>query len=280
VSLDAEQQLSMAEPGNPNLFQSPADTFTQISGLLESAFTYRSGFLRYGGSEKSLEIGRWWRRDDVRKPSQHELPLADRVELSMYQILKDKPGLGLAERDWEICELYKGLLTPSFELVSTCLQSYGIEQPEGSDQWHLRSEDDPDSRQVDIDHVRQALQEIASRFDYTHSGENPILWTDRNGNTSYVIFVMGTAAFGETITLCSYPPNQCLIALPGSRASLALYKLRRNSHLNQIVNEGWRFIKFRHIYQMVRIPTLSRLNFNEILGQDPIQEADNQMRLL
>jgi hypothetical protein len=91
---------------------------------------------------------------------------------------------------------------------------------------------------------------------------------------------MGTAAFGETITQCTYPPNQCLIALPGSRASLALYKLRRNSHLNQIVNEGWRFIKFRHIYQMVRIPTLSRLNFNEILGQDPIQEADNQMRLL
>jgi len=280
VSLAARQQLVLGNPDNPTFPRTPAETFTQFSELLENAFSYRTGFLRYGGSDKSLEIGQWWLRGTISTQKPTVIPLADRIEMTILHYLMDNPGVSLANLDWEVCRLFPGLYTPSVELITTCLQSYGFEQPIGSDHWFLRSEDIPISRQKEIGQIRKTLESIASPLGVTITGNGPMIWADPEGQIHYVIYIIESAAFGDMMNQNLFPPAKCLMVMPGSRANLALYKLRRNSYLNQNVSAGWRFIKFRHVYQMVRIKTLSRDNFDEILSQDPFQETDNQIRLL
>jgi len=280
VSLAARKQLVLWNTDKPTIPRPPADTFTQVSELFENAFSYRTGFLRYGGSDKSLEIGQWWLRSNIQIQKPPVIPLADRIETTILHYLIENPGGSLADLDRDVCGLFSGLFTPSVELLTTCLQSYGFEEPVGSDHWFLRSEDIPTSRQKDIAQIRKTLASIASPLGFMVTGEGPMIWVDPEGQIQYVIYLIESAAFGDIMNQNRYPPPKCIIVMPGSRANLVLYKLRRNPYLNQNVTAGWRFIKFRHVYQMVRIPTLSRDNLDDILSQDPFQETDNQIRLL
>lgn len=267
------------DPGSAQTL-SPADVTSQINNIFEQAFTYRAGLVRYGGSEKSLEVGRWGLKSGVDLKSETNIPLADRVEMELVRYLLKKPGQSLITIDTELCAAHSGLLTPSGDLVYVCLESYAEENPKNSNQWYIRRYDLPQARRASLESIRDALSKIANRLNYRCEGDRPLIWLDETGRVAYVFYILASATFGEIVLSNPYPPDQSLIVLPGSRANLALYKLKRNSQLQQMIAKGWRFIKFRHVYRLLENPLLDRGVFPELLSLDPLQDAKLQMRLL
>jgi hypothetical protein len=277
----AEQTHFLLSPTTgSNQVYSPAETISQISTIFEHGFTYRAGLLRYGGSEKSLEVGRWGRRTEIKDISTSKIPLADKIEMELVRYLLKNPGESLLVIDSAMCNLFPGLLTPGGEFIYVCLESYAIEQPENSDRWYIRKDDLPQTRRMHIETIRQTIAKIAEKLNYRSEGERPILWFDENSSLVYALYILASATYGEVILSNPYPPERSVIILPGSRANLALYKQKRNSELQQIITQGWLFIKFRHIYRILENPLLSRENFAELLSIDPLQDAKLQMRLL
>jgi hypothetical protein len=69
--------------------------------------------------------------------------------------------------------------------------------------------------------------------------------------------------------------------LPGSRANLVLYKLRRDLRLSKAFNPStgsWQFLKFRHLRSLADNPLLNRDNLDQLFQLDP--HADAQLRLI
>jgi hypothetical protein len=255
---------------------SPLEVYSQVQGLLEEALNFRGGFLRFGGSEKSLEVGGWW----LQESGKVENPLADRAEMAVVRHLQKHPGSSLPEIDRDACADLPGLLTPSLDLVAACIESYGEMGLDGGGTWSLRPGDSPADRRADLSAMRSTLQQLGHRLGFSTSGEQPALWLDSGEGPFLVFYVIASAAFGELVYSNPYPAGNSVIVLPGARASLAVFKLRRDPRLRQAIEAGWRFLKFRHARLLAESPSLARENLDEQLALDPLTETQEQMRLL
>ena len=254
----------------------PGDTYSLLHQAFEEAFTPRHGFARFGGSEKSLEAGHWWHTD----AGQGSASLADRTEMAVARYLLAHPGSTLLEIDRTVCSALPGLLTPGSELVSTCLASYGQEDPPGSGRWRLRQAESPPTRRGDLAAMRQNLGQLATRLGYRLQGDRPLAFADQGSQAILIFYLLASAVFGEIVFSEQSPAEKCLIVLPGARASLVVFKLRRDPRLRQAVEAGWRFLKFRHLRHLVESPSLTRESLDELLLLDPLTESPAQMRLL
>ena len=135
------------------------------------------------------------------------------------------------------------------------------------------------------------------------------MWVDESGQTCYWFYTTASAVIGEIIlgmgSISPSPSARSIIILPGGRANLVAYKLRRDPRLRALcaaveaspnVNQpgefdmgqgflgkiaptGWRFLKFRHLRQILDSLLLTRLNLDELLAQDPLTYTAPQMRL-
>lgn len=282
LSLHAAALSALVEKGAiPSRSQtSPAEQYSQVHQAFDSAFTFRNGFLRFGGSDKSLEVGHWWHRQTGRP----ETSLADRVELAVVHFLQAHPGCTLADGDTAACGAAPGLLTPDLDLVNTCFESYGEEDPSSSGLWKLRVQDAPATRRADLSAMRKILTDLGVRLGFTPQGEKPLLWLE-SGNPdpaqpAFIFYVLATATIGELVFISPFPANRCLIVLPGARANLVIFKQRRDPRLHQAIGQGWRFLKFRHLRHLAESPSLTRANLEEMLALDPFTELSEQMRLL
>lgn len=268
---------------------SPTENFNQIQGILKDAFTYRRGFVRYGGSEQSLDVGYWWLRDE----GESKIPLSDRVEVALVDYLQKHPGCTLIELDRALCTSFPGLLTPDLELIQVCLDSYGEQSPPESGRWDLRSQDTPSVRHADLDTMNLLVKQLGEQLGFfvekRNVGQNshaPQYWLDSEGQVRYIFYTMASATFGE-IVLDSRNPVQPLlstakvfIALPGGRSNLVAYKLHSDPHLKKEVDQGWHFIKYRHLRRLVESPLLIRDTLDEQLDLDPLTYTAPQLRLL
>ena len=70
------------------------------------------------------------------------------------------------------------------------------------------------------------------------------------------------------------------MVLPGGRASLVEYKMRRNWLLRKAVENGWRFLKFRHVRRMLDDALLTRESLEARLGLDPLGVPGDQIAFL
>jgi hypothetical protein len=274
-------QASAAEEETGTGRPTPAESMAQVNDLLEEAFSYRSGFLRFGGSEKSLEVGRWWLRSD---DLEVELPLADRVEMELVRFLLKHPGATLQELDEAVCAVFPGLFTPDRDLILTCIASYGQEDPPGSGRWRLRPEDAPKGRRKDLVEMAALMRQIAARLGFTAEGRSPFTWKDGSGTVQYTGYitasaVLGEIVFGQEAARLDVPPGRGLIVLPGGRANLAAYKLASDPRLNQAVRAGWRFVKYRQLRWLAENPSLSPGTFAELLALDSLSYDAPQLRL-
>lgn len=58
------------------------------------------------------------------------------------------------------------------------------------------------------------------------------------------------------------------------------YKLRRDPHLDQAIDAGWRFLKYRHLRWLLVNQILSREVLDDELERDPLTYTAPQMRFL
>ncbi|RME86947.1 MAG: hypothetical protein D6770_10625, partial [Anaerolineae bacterium] len=247
-----------------------SEAFSRAQRAVHQALEEEDSLIRYGGSEHSLEVGLWGLRGEG------ETPLTDRVEMSVVRFLQRHPGCTFPEVQAAVNSEFPALLTPSLGLLMEVLRSYGVEQ-EG--RWHLREEDSPSARRADLAAMADLIESIGRRLSYRtrRSPAGALLW-DEDGKTAYAFYVLASAVIGRILDENPYPPERSLIVLPGGRAGLLAYKLRRDPALEEKARH-WRFVKFRLLRALAEIPLLTRQTWREQLESDPVERAQGQLML-
>lgn len=248
----------------------PGEAYTRVRDLLEKTFSDESGLTRLGGSPHGLDVGRWWLEDT----DEVLTPLSDRVERAVVNFLTEHPGKSLAEMDAALCAAFPGLLTPAQELVGACLDSYGERHPVDNG-WYLRIQDRPYRRMADADEVRGLLIELGERLGYSMDTRADVVWSSPAGEVAR-FGIQLSAGVGKMTGEPSFTPLAFLV-IPGGRANLLMYKIR---HDPRLVGTGWLFLKFRHVRALAESAEVTRENWQERLGLDPLTVELAQMRLL
>jgi len=298
-----DKKTGPAQPAESAFDLTPAENFSQVQAVIKDAFTFREGFTRYEGSEQSLDVGQWW----LRTVKETQRPLADRVEMALVRILNKHPGDSFLGLDAALCVEFPGLMTPDHALARVCLDSYGMQDPPGSERWRLRIEDIPATRRRDLNTTRDMIMQLGKQLGFEPalsehpspqpgSTAIPYLWKEPGGTIRYAFFVIASAAIGGIVLGLDFPILSLIpasenmapksqrpvlaIVLPGGRANLVAFKLRNDPNLRQQVTLGWRFLKYRHLRQLIESPVLNRDTLDEQLGLDPLTYNAPQMRLL
>ena len=255
--------------------QPAADALARLQGQVRHLFLDRGFLVRFGGGEHTLESGLWW----PVAPHPPQLALFDRVEMDVVLWLQKNPGCTYAALDRALCASNPGLNTPSGEMIRACLESYAVEEPRGGGCWYLRPQDSPALRQKDILEARRLLGRLGEGLGYRVDGETPLLWEDAGSQPDYVFYILASTLVGRFINQSPYPPDRCVIVLPGSRSNLMAIKLRTNPVLNRTVQAGWRFLKYRHLRSLADNPLLNRGTWSMQLGSDPPEYQSEQMNM-
>jgi hypothetical protein len=251
----------------------PSDVYTDTRSTIEVGLTFRQGFLRFGGTESSPESGQWWLRDGP--PTRDAL--ADRFEIALVRYLLRNPGHDAGVIDAALCAVFPGLLTPPRDLLQATLSSYG-EESEG--RWYIRAADQPRTRRSDLNEMRASLHNIGERVGYIISREQPLEWRTRDGVLKHRFYIIASAVIAAILLKKNNEVDKNWLVLPGGRSLLVLEKLRRDPRLRQAVDEGWKFVKFRHIRRLAENHSLTANSFEELLGLDPISGDQTQAPLL
>jgi hypothetical protein len=284
---------------------SAAERFKQLGTALEQAFIQPNAFSRYGGlsrggGSRSLDVGLWWLPEGGAKPrsgftGESEAPLSDRVEMEVVRYLQKNPASTLEQVDKAICGQFRGLFTPSRELIQECLASYGEASQPGGQGWRLRPEDAPAARRADLEAMRNLLERTGTRLGFrcdraeTITGRAVYLWVEASGEVAGVFYVIASAMLGSVVFAPQSiapmphivdPAARKMIILPGGRARLVEYKVGRDPRLGSALQDGWRLIKFRHLRRLADDLSLKRENLERLLDLDPLANRDPQLPLL
>ncbi len=247
----------------------------RLSAHIQHVFTDHSWLNSFGSSPTNIEKNMWWLAQQ--KPESPSL--TDQVEMEVVRFLQKQPGAHFNEIDEAICALLPGLMTPPQELIQACLDSYGEEYPTKSNCWQLRPSEMPPTRKTDLQSIQNLVARVGLRLSYRVESNNPVLWYDEQDNLVHAFFCTVSALISRFAYTSQYPPQQCLLVIPGSRANLVSYKLTRDPLLNQTVAKGWHIIKFRHLRNLADLAELNRQTWFEQLNSDPIDYKATQMEM-
>ncbi len=158
------------------------------------------------------------------------------------------------------------------------LRSYGSEDEKG--RWKLDESDSPRSRREDLREIKALLHRLGDQLGYRVQGDSPIEWFWEKSRKIYSFHVIASSLMGEL--LLNKPANTArqIITLPGGRSELVLTKIERDPRLQQSFDEGWHFLKFRHVRRLAENQSLTRESFDELLGIDPLTIDQPQAPLL
>lgn len=245
--------------------------------------------LTYTPGEEPGSAG-WWNTE--RQASR--LPLADRVELHCAQRLADGPAPASALIAGTYAA-FPGWLTPDAALLAACLASYS--QPD-SDQLRLRAEDQPQRRAADLAATVRDLCRLGKQLGFQvwlasdmaalapelvpdhpdGSGQaDPwapanIVWLQQE-QPAFAFAVVGHAVLHPWLQAPSDALAGCprYVALPGGRAGLLDFKLRRCPPWRaRLAWTGWEFVKFRHLRDLASMNGLNLASFRARIGLDPV----------
>lgn len=252
-----------SEPGAAE--PSPLDLVAeQMAAALEDPV-----FVRLAAADSREEL--WW----LIEPGDVAPPLCDRVEAVAYQVLQNALALSEADFAARVCAEFPGSLTPDADLVTACLQAYGQEPTPGY--WQLRREDLPDVRQAEQQTVVESLLALGRRLGYRVGVRAPFDAAWFEGEQTRALFaVRWQAVVSDTLALGEQAAGARLyLVIPGGRAALVSHKLARNPLWQRAVDEeGWWFIKYRHVRQLVDQAEVDEYTLRTIVGLDPIVERE------
>jgi len=254
-------RVSEGEAAGP----SPLDEVAEQVGIaLDDAV-----FVRLVADEPRQEL--WWLAD----PREVAVPLSDRVEAVVYQVLQDALALSEASLHARVYARFPGALTPDAQLVATCLRSYGREPSPGY--WQLRDEDLAPVRLAEQEAIVQHLLNLGQRLSYRVERRAPfdVAWFE--GEQMRAVFVVRwQAVVSEALALSDQAAEaQRYMVIPGGRAALVSYKLAHNPVWQEVVDrDGWWFIKYRHVRQLAGEPEVDEYSLRTIVGLDPIVERE------
>lgn len=249
----------------PRQAQLPYDTLTRLQNLVSDSLSDQATFRHYG-SRVTVESGWWWLNS---ASGSSELPLADRVEVEVARRLLKQARFTQVEVEADLAQQFTGLLTPSGDLVRECLESYAEPDNTTPPRWILRDSEHPETRRNDVRAVQVGLGRLAKRLGFTAEGEFPVIWRSGTGVPVLYLYPIISAIISRAVYSPAASPRNCVLVIPGSRARLISYKLRRDPRLAEAAGQGWRFLKFRLLRELLTRAELSESLFQELLDSDP-----------
>jgi len=229
---------------------------------------------RYGAQAgDELTVGLWFVAEG--QPTL-EPPLADRVEAVVARLLAD--GEAHLEQDLlqRLYPHFPGALTPERDLVLACLHSHA--QRLAGERWQAHSADWPEQRAQETHALQAELRTLAARLGYEVRGDNPQYWHEA-GEGVYCFMVSPLASLGLAVRAPFSAPSSFLV-VPGGRAELIAYKLRRDPRLRAaLLLQRWQIIKFSQIRRMLADEQLTRATLEPAFYADPLEEMQ-QLTLL
>lgn len=274
-----------------NWGEAGAPPISKIGSMLQTVLEEEADFIRYRkGTE--IESGLFWLKD----PRDSEIPLSDRVEELILEILRKEKDVDFFDIDQEVCRRFRGIHTPNRRIVLACLRSYAIQDPE-SQLWKLRKEDRAEVRETDHREIEVLLLEIGQRLGF--AVEDELIRWDGFGS-AYRFNVLETAALFFEVPELLHPYSHAgrssdrdvwasdfqpeldsvVCVIPGGRSALFAEKVKRDPRLSSWIASGGRVIKYRHVRRLADETTLNLENFPARLGLDPPERQDPQMPLL
>lgn len=252
------------------------DTLTRVQNIVSAAFSDPAPFKRFDASHKSIESGWWWLAEPL---DDLPLPLADRVEMAVVRYLLAHDETDQLELEAHLCEAFPGLLTPPLDLVTECLASYADQiQPQPA-RWRVRPAEQPSARREDLRAVQVALARLAKTLGYIPEGESPHTWKNASGETAFHFYPLASAIVSPALLNILSVASQSILVIPGSRSRLITFKFRRDPRLAAASAQGWRFLKFRLLREMLGRSDMDRVQFIDLLAADkPTWEESSQMR--
>jgi hypothetical protein len=239
-----------------------------VNHLLEPVFHDRSAFQRFDAKpDDDLAVGRW----ALPEGEPAHTPLADRVELEVWRALSASASAHTLEVMHAVCASFPGAETPGQDVVLACLSSYA--QQAGPETWQLRDEDSPAQREAEMEHLRSELITLAHRHGYDTAETEWLEWREE-GQTVYAFAVLASAAFSSLMFKTSVRIRRRFLVLPGGRAGLAAFKLRRDPRLRAALGyHNGMIVKFRHVRRMAADTQITRATLEPAFYADPLEEA-------
>ncbi|HWQ83559.1 MAG TPA: hypothetical protein VN363_03270, partial [Anaerolineales bacterium] len=231
------QDMIGAFPREPN---QAAELYTSLHNGMQQAYLNRSEFQRFGGSEGSLEGGKWWiggsKLNQFSDPA--ILPIADRVEMELMRAFHRQQTWEFSALDHHLCAVFPGLDTPDMSLIRACLESYATEENPGV--WTLRTGESTAGRRNDLGEMRELLDQVMARAGLTTQtpvvrlpeGQFGLIYENPEGVAVYQFQIMVSAVLGLVMNSQIKAIRGAYILYPGSRAVLMDYKIHNNPVLN------------------------------------------------
>ena len=251
-------------------------SLTELYKQIDPIFMHPDFLIRYGGGPASLDTGLYW----LKKDPPYQPALIDQVEFMIIQYLLKKPAASLKEIKANIYQACQGLLTPDDELIMACLNAYADPVTPGRNSWQLRPGENPKIRSRDIQKIKEILRSVADDLDFKakEDGKN-LIWYENEDRPAYAFFISTTAIISKYLFQQNDVAKHKIILLPGSRANLLAYKLKRDPHLKNALNESWFCVKFRQLRNIRDNPLLSRELWASQIKEDPPEYQSSQMAL-
>lgn len=246
------------------------DSHAQVQSAMSAAFS-NPALRRYAAGREG-ESGWWFPRE----AGEAQIPLADRVEMEVVRTLQKRRAVSLEELDIALCTQFTGFCTPERDLVRACLESYA--RSEG-DLWRLQDQESSDARRADVNAARAVLLHLARRMTLRSEGDNPLLWCDENGVVRYAFHLAASAYVSRFVYNPPVESGRCVLVLPGGRAGLLDFKLRRDPRLADALT-GWHILKFRYLRQLADHEHMDDALFDRLLDGDPLQREPVQQMVL
>lgn len=248
----------------------PFNQITLLQNQFAANFSNRSLLRRYESESQNQETGLWWLEE---VPSDLGISLSDQVELAIRSTLQQKEFCDYQVLLNDLNKTFPGLLTPSQELLDICLESYARPKPTHSETWLILGAEKADIRQADENEAVQLLQACAERLGLSVQTNTQypaaIDWHTREGELVFRFYVQSHAAISRLVHHPHHLAEQGVIVFPGSRSNLLSFKLQKNPYLEEQVNLGWHFLKFRTLRTIANRPELTLVNWKELLDGDP-----------
>jgi hypothetical protein len=222
---------------------------------------------RFKFQEKNPESGYWWLKNP--EPVSH-LTLSDRIELAVLDFLNKHTRCRFIELDNYLCSIFKGFYTPSRDLIQNCLISYASQSNESSSIWSLNDNEKSNARLKDIEQIKISLVEIGKKLGFIPKPGQRLFWENNQGEPIYEFVILSTAVIGPFCLDTSFwKAKNKFIILPGSRSQLLHFKKEHDPRLEELFNQEFHFLKFRHIQNMMGRTHLNLTEWNELIELDP-----------
>ena len=262
------------------LEEKPAECYSKLHQEFQETLNYQKGFLRFGGSEKSLEVGQWWLVND----RDATLPLSDRVEMAVVQFMQSNPNYSLSDVEYALLQqnetAFSGLFIPELSLINECLESYGEINGSG---WQFRAEDTPALRREEIKSMSELVNRLGKKLGFKVESKSDgiphSIWLDDDETPRYILYISASALLGKFLSKVDPTPAHRVILLPGGRSNLVMFKLNRDPRLKKFFGNGWSFLKYRHARQLANSPSLTVINLESQLEFDPLTYSETQLRM-